>query len=350
MGFSKLFLVLICFQIQTLSSHPHIGVSEEHVDVNDGILVIGGDSGNDQSVEFWSAADPEEGSCVLPDYPRKMILGPNVNLVSGQLVACSEGSCDTFEGGEWNHLVDTMDPMRILASNAVNDDRMLLIGGVVVDPVTEWIPVDGSPAQPGPFNGDDLDSHLFGDHCTIQTAPDRIVVTGGRRGNAEEYTYDYVAEYQLTGDFTETPLTPMLNSRFGHACGVYQGVGGQQVLLVTGGTAGGIHSTYTSTEVAVYSPGSKLEWREVESGQLPSTVGLFGLEATLVDQTLYVSGGSITTSDSGDTTTTYYTSILSWDPIAESWQPAGNLAVGRHHHATVAIPSSTIAMYCQQKN
>ena len=40
MGFSKLFLVLIYFLIQTLSSHPHIGVSEEHVDVNDGKILL----------------------------------------------------------------------------------------------------------------------------------------------------------------------------------------------------------------------------------------------------------------------------------------------------------------------
>ena len=121
-----------------------------------------------------------------------------------------------------------MHPREGHSSAILNDEKILLIGGQD-SRSTEWIPVDGSPAQPGPFNGDDLDSHLFGDHCTIQTAPDRIVVTGGRRGNAVDYTHDYVAEYQLTGDFTETPLTPMLNSRFGHACGVYQGVGGQQV-------------------------------------------------------------------------------------------------------------------------
>ena len=157
-----------------------------------------------------------------------MSWGPNVNVVSGQLVACCEASCDTFEGGEWNHLVETRDPTRIYATNAVNDHRMLLIGGGQVDPVdsdtTEWIPVDGSPAQAGPFN-----VNLESSHCTIQTSPDRIVVTGGRRGNSEEYTY--VAEHQLTGDFTEPPLTPMRQSRVGHACGVYQGVGGQQVNL-----------------------------------------------------------------------------------------------------------------------
>ena len=96
-------------------------------------------------------------------------------------------------------------------------------------------------------------------------------------------------------------------------------------------------------QVAVYSSGSQLEWREVEGGQLPLVLfGLFGLHATVVDQTLYVSGGY----SSGD----YQTSILSWDPVAESWQPAGDLVVGRGLHAAVAIPRSTIAMYCKQKN
>ena len=108
---------------------------------------------------------------------------------------------------------------------------MLLIGGLQADPnnsdTTEWIPVDGSPAQPGPFNVNAGPSH-----CTIQIAPDRIVVTGGRRGNSEDFTYDNVAEYQLTGNFTETALTPMRQGRVGHACGVYQGVGGEQVRRV----------------------------------------------------------------------------------------------------------------------
>ena len=56
----------------------------------------------------------------------------------------------------------------------------------------------------------------------------------------------------------------------------------------------------------------------MEDGQLPSARD--GLQATLVDQTLYVSGGYKTPA-TGD----YHTSILSWDPVAESWQPAGNL-------------------------
>ena len=81
----------------------------------------------------------------------------------------------------------------------------------------------------------------------------------------------------------------------------------------------------------------------MEDGQLPSARD--GLQATLVDQTLYVSGGYKTPA-TGD----YHTSILSRDPVAESWQPAGNLVVGRGQHAAVAIARSTIAMYCKQKN
>ena len=164
---------------------------------------------------------------MLEDYPREMEYGPTVNLVSGQLVACYGDTCDTYKDGEWNHLVDTRFARRY-SSSAVNDKRVLLIGGSQHDldsNTTEWIPVDGSPAQPGPFNADKLVSN----HCTIQTAPDRIVVTGGVREIGNDYALDNVAEYQLTGDFTETPLTPLRQERIDHACGVYQGVGGQQV-------------------------------------------------------------------------------------------------------------------------
>merc|ERR1712037_854030 len=115
----------------------------------------------------------------------------------------------------------------------------------------------------------------------------------------------------------------------GHACGVYQDAGGQQVLLVSGGYDG---SNYlSSTEVAVYSSGSQLEWREVEGGQLPEP--RWGLRATLVGEILFVSGGS---------NVNYLTSILSWDPVAESWQQAGDLAVGRGDHAAVVVPTSLV--------
>merc|ERR1711936_1397307 len=103
----------------------------------------------------------------------------------------------------------------------------------------------------------------------------------------------------------------------GHACGVYQDAGGQQVLLVTGGVDR-FNNGHSSTEVAVYSSGSGLAWREVEGGQLPSLS--FGLRATFVGDILHVSGGW-----DGN----FLTSILSWDPVAESWQPAGDLDVGR---------------------
>ena len=85
--------------------------------------------------------------------------------------------------------------------------------------------------------------------------------------------------------------------------------------------------------MAFYSSGSQLEWREVEGGELPQPS--WGLRATLVADILFVTGGYD------------LTSILSWDPVAESWQAAGNLTAGRYLHAAVAIPDSTIAMFCK---
>ena len=78
------------------------------------------------------------------------------------------------------------------------------------------------------------------------------------------------------------------------------------------------------------------EWREVEGGELPSPRWI--LRATLVGDILFVTGGY----GNG-----YFTSILSWDPVAESWQSAGELAVGRYEHAAVAVPTSTVAIFCK---
>ena len=147
-----------------------------------------------------------------------MYYGPTANLVSGQLVACYGDSCEIYNGGgEWTHLVDTSSPRYAHSSAVKDDDRILLIGGAY-SRSTEWISVDGSPSQPGPFH-----VRHGGDHCTIQLSSDLIVVTGGYD------TYDFVTSYQLTGNGDETPLTPMKQGRADHACGVYQDAGGQQV-------------------------------------------------------------------------------------------------------------------------
>ena len=183
-----------------------------------GILVIGGSgsSSADQSVEFWSPTNPEEGSCELSDYPRGMYYGPTANLVSDKLVACYDDSCEIYHNGQWDHLTETRSS-RARHSSAVKEDRILLIGGTN-SRSTEWISADGSPSQAGPFQV----RHGY-DHCTIQPSADLILVTGGAG------TASYVTEYQLTGEGKENPLTPMSQARKGHACGVYQGAAGQQV-------------------------------------------------------------------------------------------------------------------------
>ena len=86
-------------------------------------------------------------------------------------------------------------------------------------------------------------------------------------------------------------------------------------------------------QVAVYSAGSPLVWREVEGGELPSP--RYGLRATVVGDILYVSGGY----DGNNR----LTSVLSWNPAGETWQEVGDLAVARSSHAAVAVPTSVLA-------
>ena len=113
------------------------------------------------------------------------------------------------------YLQDTI-ASRFYHSSARTEDAVLLIGGDHSNS-TEWIPVDGSPAQPGPFTV----RHGI-NHCTMQISDKTIVVTGG--GD----TKDLVTQYDLpTGK--ETPLTPLGQPRSGHACGLYQDLDGQQV-------------------------------------------------------------------------------------------------------------------------
>ena len=82
---------------------------------------------------------------------------------------------------------------------------------------------------------------------------------------------------------------------------------------------------------------SPLEWREVNTGHLPTARQ--GLRATVIDNHIYVTGGFYGESN-------HLTKILHWDPSIESWQKAGNLALARSNHAAVAIPSYIVESEC----
>ena len=146
--------------------------------------------------------------------------GPTANFVAGQLVACYEDSCERYndDDNSWTKIADTRS-RRYSHSSAQHEDRILLIGGED-SRSTEWISTNGGESQAGPW----LVRHGW-DHCTIQVSSDLIVVTGGWK------TLDYVTEYQLTGDATETVMTSLINGRRYHACGGYRETGGQQVKI-----------------------------------------------------------------------------------------------------------------------
>ena len=162
------------------------------------------------SIEFWS---PSGGNCVLPDYPRNMEYYPTMNFISGQLVACYQKSCEMYREGNWEHLVD-LNPGRADHSSIQQNDRILLVGGYGTrDSV--WVPLDGSPTEPGPIirHGEY--------HCTIQVSNDIFIVTGGHQ------TEERVTEYNLSAGI-ELQLNNIA-PRSNHACGAYQDANGQKV-------------------------------------------------------------------------------------------------------------------------
>ena len=65
-----------------------------------GLLLLGSWSppSTYRSVEFWSPAVVEGGSCVLDDFPTDVDYGPTANFVAGHLVACQRSACYFFEG------------------------------------------------------------------------------------------------------------------------------------------------------------------------------------------------------------------------------------------------------------
>ena len=153
---------------------------------------------------------------------------PTANFVSGKLVSCYKASCDIYNDGMWTELVKTR-VSRIMHSTVQTENQILLIGGFQTHS-TEWIPVDGSPSQPGPFEVRNREWH-----CTIQVSLHTLVVTGGRVH--ETAAENYVTEYQLTGDGAERVLNGMITGRYLHACGHYRDADGQQVRTVHRGFA-----------------------------------------------------------------------------------------------------------------
>ena len=89
------------------------------------------------------------------------------------------------------------------------------------------------------------------------------------------------------------------------------------------------------SQVATYTSGVPLQWREVETGDLPSPRR--GLRATTVDNIVYVTGGY-----DGDV----LSSILYWNSATESWGLAGYLSVARYQHGATAVPSALLSSEC----
>merc|ERR1712062_305503 len=104
--------------------------------------------------------------------------------------------------------------------------------------------------------------------------------------------------------------------------------------MVTGGAhyPGEIWTRLDSTEILVVTPGGS--WRTLTTARLPSPRE--GLRAGTANNVVFVFGGHDGSSD--------LNTILSFNKTEDSWQPAGQMSVGRYAHAVEKIED--ISLHC----
>ena len=187
-----------------------------------GLLIIGGSTGGATggatSAEFWHPTLPP---CSLPMLSQNIMFHTVNILLDSKIITCHKDTCEVFKSGGWVTLVNTTE-YRVEHSSVETIDGLVLLGGLGTN-TTEVIPTTGAAAQPGTF---DIE-HGSG-HCTIQLAPDLLVLTGGSGLYANgsscvaEETCGKVTEIALVErGASSRPLAHLTEGRYWHACSWY---------------------------------------------------------------------------------------------------------------------------------
>ena len=188
-----------------------------------GVLLVGG-LGSQTSAEFWSAST----SCALPALHRAMY-GHTVSLdpLQGKAYACHLSSCAQLSASGWEEAVVLVHPRE--GHTATTTARgILLMGGSLSPTTTELVAASEGVSREG-FT---LSPGRQG-HCSIQVAPDTVVVTGGRDSRALVTHYSGLEGEEVVA----RDLPTLLTGRQDHACGSYL-LGELRVLMVAGGFDG----------------------------------------------------------------------------------------------------------------
>ena len=171
-------------------------------------LAIGGGSGASASAEFWA---PGELHCSLPSLNREMA-DHTVNSWQDKLIACSGDSCDQLTASGWQHWRNTQF-YRSGHTSAVTSRGLLLVGGRGSSTLAEFLSWDEGEYAGG-FNLADGRGY----HCSIQTSPSTVVLTGGLTTESQVTELSGLAAGE-TVSYRELP--GLLQGREGHACGYY---------------------------------------------------------------------------------------------------------------------------------
>ena len=171
-----------------------------------GLAIVGG-SQDWSSAEFWA---PGELHCSLPSLSRERF-DPSLNTWEDTLISCQGDSCDHLTPSGWQLWRQTLYSRVYHTSAVVTSQGLLLVGGYDSPTTTELLPWEGGESREGFTLQHERDGH-----CSIQTSPNTIVLTGGA------YTDSLVTEYrgldageEVTSTSTRATTTPVAGTAWG---------------------------------------------------------------------------------------------------------------------------------------
>jgi len=193
----------------------------------------------------------------------------------------------------------------------------MLLGGWDSPTTTEIVSTDGSSSKPS------WDLKYNTEFACGVEVDDTFIVTGGVDWYAPDGALNSTVRYNSQG--VSKVLPSLTVRRYQHACASYLNDNGQRVVLVTGGYnyEAGFFDSLDSTELMV----DFKAWRP--AANLPSA--RWGLRAASLDNKVFLFGG-------WDSSGSYLDSILFYNTVKDTWQPAGNMTVSRAYHAVAVFP------------
>jgi len=237
--------------------------------------------------------------------------------------------CIAWRRGQpaWTHFAN-MSRVRSDHAAIVLNDEIIVIGGGEHHPHHAW--KNGEMVKSGKeFN---LQHEAVASCAVIFNETQFLVIGGFSEGLGHHRKVD---RYDSEGKYLDS-LPELNHGRSAHACTTFITEGGEQAIMVAGGTGNGKYHLAYYTEIYLPSRGYWTEARVLRRSIADKRFfhdALAFLKAALYNKRPLVVGGIVESSKSNATSD----EVLEYDPKADSWSLIAKLGLARTYHAIAEV-------------